>query len=235
MANADRPRGLVPVGFVGGGSWNNEALIPALLSDAVETEHSSYFVGMPVTIDFATNPASFTEGLNHLPVVKPMLNTDDEPNTEGEALYGVCLGFTRVAEGGADTLNPSQFGYYDIKNLDRENRNFVDHAEIEADVDNIVAWLAPSNCLFEIQTDAAITALWPGEGVDFNLPIEAAETENGNEVTGLSLCEISAAEGGNFIIVAPVTRPDNDPDLANADWIVKAANPSHGTVSGLGS
>ena len=221
MANPDKPRGLVPVKGRNGASWDVALAVPCLPDDTTESAHSNYYIGTPVTLsDVETE--GFAEGFNHLPVVAPMIDEDDEVATVAQMCYGVVVGVGNTENATGD---PQNYGMFDASDL---TKRYVDSAEIEADETANVLWVAlAKDWIYEIQTDAALTGAQVGEAVDINVA-DTSDITTGSTTTGLSNVEITAIEGGNFTIVAVPERVDNDPDLANADFHVVATNPYGG-------
>ena len=135
MANPDRANGFEPVYHLNGGSWNNALAQPCIPTSATETEHSDYFIGMPVTLANVAVEGN-TEELNHYAPVKPMIDEDDEAATIAEMAYGVVVGFANVENNG--TID-NQFGMYDPTNLEKV---YLDLTEIEATGNDWLVYVA---------------------------------------------------------------------------------------------
>jgi len=218
MANPDRPRGLVPVRHLNGGSWNNALAVPCIPTSAIEDTHSNYYIGTPVTLaDIAVE--THAEGLNHYAPVKPMVDEDDELDTTLMEVYGVVIGFSSTT---GPTIDRNSYGAWDPRNLER---NHINRVELEADIDGFLLWVAPADgWVFSMQTDAAFTGMSVGEVIDINVA-GTGDTSTGDTNSGRSNIEATAIEGGNFVVVGLLEGPDNDQDLANADIEVVARNP----------
>jgi hypothetical protein len=191
-----------------------------LPSDVTETAHSNYYIGTPVKIA-NVEAEGYAEGFNHLPVVQPLIDEDDEPGTVLEMCYGVVVGVGESATGTID----NQWGMFNAPDLTKQH---VTVTEIEANTVGNVLWIASArDWVFEIQTDAALTGAQVGEACDINVA-DTSDTTTGSTTTSRSNVELTAIEGGNFTIVGVPEMPDNDPDLANANFHVVATNPYGG-------
>jgi hypothetical protein len=218
MANPDRAVGLVPSHHSNGGSWNNALAVPCIPTSATESEHSDYFIGMPVTLA-AVAVEGNTEGLNHYAPVKPMIDEDDEAATIAEMAYGVVVGFANAENQGSLA---KEYLMLDPTNLEKK---FLDYTDIEATGNDWLVYVAPaSGWVFKAQTASALTGLTVGEHCKIG-PADTSDTTNGDTTTGRSNLEVEAIEAGGWVCVGFPENPDNDLDLANAEVYLKAVNP----------
>lgn len=219
MANPDRPRGFTPVKHRNGGSWNN-ALAERAMVDATEfaVPTATWKIGIGTPVIATDEAAAATSGpLANLRSVKPMVDEDVTGGAVG--VYGVVVGIGRPA--GGDTLN-QEVGPYDPQNLD--DNGPVTDAEITADPDGTVLWIAPArDWIFSVQNDGAQT-IQVGDVFDINMADD--EAEQVNALTGRSIVELTGAAGGeNCRVVEVFEKLDNVTNDANAELLVMFVDP----------
>ena len=207
MANPDRPRGLTPVRHANGGSWNNALAEIAVPDDATIDEDATWgaiFIGDPVVLS-GTN--ALAGKLGHLPMVAPLIDEQDEAGTD--LIYGVVVGIGRPGE---TQDGSNEFGMF---NPDSLTTNYITGAEVEADTDGFVLYVAPAaDWIFEAQT-STLELCRVGTGLDTS--ITAATVAHGNTSTGRSTVELTNDETGDqFTVVAVPEYVDNDAELINA-------------------
>ena len=120
----------------------------------------------------------------------------------GDVIYGVCAGM------GIDNVDHGETGMYKADDL--ETRYLPDATAG-------FVWVYPKeNMLFEIQS-ASDLDLTVGAQADINV---AAATKHGEQLTGVSNCELTTDANADVTVVELQTAPDNDTTLANARYLV---------------
>jgi hypothetical protein len=240
MANPDRP-GFKPVrARHGQTTWDVSFADPCLIDDAIfdDTEASALAIGTPVV---ATTAANVIAGaLGHLQYVVPLT---DEHSADAEAIAGgadedvikgVVVGISRIGE--MTTFNTaSAWGQFMAgpSNLEASSK-FVTSAEVEADPDGFLVWIADAqDWVYEVQGTAA-GDYRPGLGVEI-VAIDDGTDEHVNTTTGQSLAAVVLeATDPQFMITNVPQYLDNDPEAANARvWVVVA--PAFGMIGADGS
>jgi hypothetical protein len=221
MANPDRG-GYKPVrSMYGLTSWDLSLAEPYLVDDALfDTEASVICVGHPV---MATVTAAVAAGqLGHLRQVVPMTDefiTGAEDAIADEAardvIAGVVVGISRP--GDFTTFNDPIGGPMAGPNDLEASSKFVLTAEVEADPDGFIIWVADAaEWIFEAQVETA-GALRKGDGVDLSVADDSAaaiyNATTGRPLGGLDLNTTANAQG--FITHIP-RYIDNDVEAANA-------------------
>lgn len=223
MANPDRPRGFTPVRHVNGGSWNN-ALASRAMVDATEfavpTASWKIGIGTPVIATDEVADTGNSASTAHLKSVKPMV---DEDTTGGDVgVYGVVVGIGQAAAG--DTLT-GETGPWNAAQL--EGPQFITDAEVTADPDKYVLYVAPAkDWVFSVQTSTALTLQ---NGTVYAINIADDEAEQVDTATGRSIVEVSGT-GNNVRMVDLNEIPNNDYNTANAEMLVMFVDPFAGVA-----
>jgi hypothetical protein len=213
MANPDRPRGFTPVRHINGGSWNNALAVRALVDDEGfdEAGAGAWTIGIGTAVQYNAHEDAGAGNLATLPSVLPLVDEDASGAGLSKLVYGVVVGIGNAASG--DTLIPGETGPWDADLLG--GPNLVTPAEIEADVDAYVLYIAPAkDWIFEIQNDSAEVL---GVGVTGAVNTASSATVNVNQTTGRDQTEFNlTADEVQLRIVEIPEYPDNDAELANA-------------------
>lgn len=193
MANADRPRGLVPINSFGSSTSNGAVQRMYIAS----TYGTALFIGDPVKASGAAD----SKGV---------------PGIEAAGASGVCVG---VIVGFEPTRS-------DLTKL-HSPASTEGYAYVNTD----------PNQIYVIQDDGN-TAITVGTDVYLNADFIAGA---GNATTGRSAYELDS--GGTTApgttatlavqIIGALQTPDNDPSLANCDWLVRLNGPEFVSTTGV--
>ena len=222
MANPTR-KGFRPVRSINGiTTWDLSLAEPYLVDDAIfdDTEASALCVGHPV---MATSTENTIAGeLGHLRMVIPMTaqhvanetRNDDAATAEADLVAGVVVGISRIGE--MTSFNGLNSSFHAGPDNLAASSKYVTSAEVEADPDGFLVWVAGANdWIFEGTIEAADQETANG----MRLLIVCADDgtdEIVNTTTGAALVDLIQGDESQAIVTHVPRYIDNDPEAADA-------------------
>lgn len=211
MANPDKPRGFKPVRHLNGASWNNALATRAIVDDVDFDDNSGWMIGIGtpvITTDETPATIGVAEGspLESAVAVVPLTDEDN-----AALCYGVVVGIGNLANG--DTLN-QETGPWDGGDQLSASRNYLTTAEVEADPDGNVLYIAPAkDWIFEVLGSETAEAYAVGAALGLMSQtansVEVVDTTTGYSSERVGIAGDEAGNEAQFRVVEIPAYVDN--------------------------